>query len=303
MANVEKYRATLDLPKDKTIIITGGNSGIGFSTAKHLVRYDWRIILAVRSLSRGEKAKKTLLQTNPEAHIEVWEVDMAQRESILAFARRVKQSRLDVDAFYANAGVYRIPYQKTEDGFEMTCYVNYMANVLLFDALKDYLSALGHPVKYILTSSVVARFAHFTDEDYEPGARYKSYPAYQKSKVAVNQLFLSLCDECKGSNILPLLVHPGCTYTPLITKAYSGKRLSLAIQKALRFAFHGPDQAALCTLYLLQNSVKTSVFCGPKHFFHMTGLPQVYRLYRANTKGYAEQVQRTRELLSSENPD
>ncbi|MBR3675394.1 MAG: SDR family NAD(P)-dependent oxidoreductase, partial [Bacilli bacterium] len=56
-----RYADKLHLPPGKTIVITGGNSGIGFSVAKHLIRYGYRVILAVRNRSRGEKAKEELL--------------------------------------------------------------------------------------------------------------------------------------------------------------------------------------------------------------------------------------------------
>lgn len=79
---------------DQTVIITGANSGIGLEAARQCVRMKAKIvILAVRSSSKGEAAKKDILSTNPgsSTQVEVWLLDMESFESVLAFGERVSK--------------------------------------------------------------------------------------------------------------------------------------------------------------------------------------------------------------------
>lgn len=297
---LQKYADSLKLPRGKTAVITGGNSGIGFEVARYLCFYGWRVILAVRNMERGEKAKAMLLEEFPSSSVEVWQLDVSVTSQIDSFCKRLVEEHVAVDVFYCNAGIYRTPYELGEYGIEKQALTNFVANYLLFHRLKDYLESLGHPVKWILTSSITARLQKWNDNDFHGGAKYNKGHAYARSKVAVNQLFLHLQDECKDSSILPLMVHPGVSHTPIINKAYKGKRFQLAAQIFLRLAFHSPSKAALCTLYLLQDKIDTPCFCGPRGLFHTSGYPCVYKLYQGNIKDYKHTISRLESILSGE---
>ena len=286
-----------DLPLHQTVVITGGNSGLGFEFARHVARIGWHIVLAVRSLERGEAARQKILEESPDVPIEVWHLNLAESKSVDAFCAKLIGSGLDVDVFYENAGVYRIPFSTTDLGFEMTHGVNFVANYILYRKLRDYFRRLPHPVKFVLTTSVTAHLEHFKEENLYGKPRYKKYPFYGKSKVAVNQMFKHLVDDCAGTNIVPLLVHPGCAYTPLIAKAYAGKRFQIAVQRSFRLLTHSAEKAALCALYLMQNSIISPCFCGPRGPFHFSGYPKIYHLYQGNLKDYQATIKRLEEVL------
>ena len=299
MADYTPYVNSLGLPKGKTIVITGGNSGIGFATAKYLVALHWRLILAVRNMQRGNKAREELLQGCPDANVEVWELDVSKPSSIDSFCQRIITEKPDIDAFYCNAGVYRIPYQTNEDGLELTIATNYLGNYLLYQGLEPYFRSLPHTVRFILTSSITARFDRFFFDRIHTKDNYDKARAYAQSKVAVNQLFLHLIDQSLGSNILPLLVHPGATYTPLIDKAYVGRPYMAAAQRFMRIVFHTPSKACLSTLYVLKDEVTKPIFVGPRGLFHLSGYPVEYRLYRGNLKNYQETIAATKQWLQA----
>ncbi|KAK4120925.1 NAD(P)-binding protein [Parathielavia appendiculata] len=74
----------------KTAIITGGSTGLGLLAAQHFLSLDLsRLILAVRNLAKGEKAAAGLRAKHPRATVEVWELEMSDYDSVLAFAQRV----------------------------------------------------------------------------------------------------------------------------------------------------------------------------------------------------------------------
>lgn len=286
----------MDLPKGQTVVITGGNSGIGFECARYLAKCDGRVILAVRSPERGEAAKAKILEETPKARIEVWLLDLAEPQSIVDFIQRVIQERIDIDVFYANAGIYRMPFSVLYGGLESHMAVNLAANYLLYQGLRDYLIGLGHPVKFILTSSVVARLTKLNSSDLYGEPKYSKSRAYKKSKLAVNHLWLWMQEDAEGTNIIPLLVHPGSTYTPLIAKAYP-KKLTLAAKRFMRLAFHKPDKAALCTMRLLEKDIQAPCFCGPRGIGHLSGYPKIYPLYRKNIGNPQEFVEELQSFL------
>ena len=276
----------MNIPNGMTVLITGGNSGIGFETAKALATKGANLILAVRSLERGETARQQILAKTPEADVRLMHLDLASKASVDSFIEQIIREQIDIDIFYANAGIYRVPFATLYGGLESHMAVNFAANYYLYQGLKDYFHSLPHQVKFIFTSSIVARFAKIKETDLFGEKKYSKQRGYNKSKLAVNYLYTYVCEKEKGSNIIPLLVHPGVTYTPLINKAYSNRRFQRHAQRFIRLFCHKPDKAALSTLRLCESDIQSPCFCGPRGLFHISGYPKIYRLYAGNIKNW-----------------
>ena len=75
----------------RLIIVTGGNSGLGFESAKAFVAKGAGVILAARSIERGKSAKKKILQDYPNSKINVMRLDLANLESIHYFVKQFKK--------------------------------------------------------------------------------------------------------------------------------------------------------------------------------------------------------------------
>ncbi|KAK4101123.1 NAD(P)-binding protein [Parathielavia hyrcaniae] len=128
----------------KTAIITGGSAGLGLLAAYHLLSLDLsRMILAVRNPAKGEKAAAELRAKHPRATVEVWELEMSEYDSILAFARRVDgefsntsstaaggKKRLDIAIL--NAGMVSTEFSlNKKTGHCEVVQVNYLSTFLL----------------------------------------------------------------------------------------------------------------------------------------------------------------------------
>ncbi|KAI1118994.1 NAD(P)-binding protein [Nemania sp. NC0429] len=119
----------------QTIIITGANSGLGLEAARHFYRLgSAKIILAVRTASKGEAAKEDIVKTvksraDGASAIEVWTVDVGSTESILTFVTRIK-SLSRVDVLLCNAGVNFKQYQ-LDEGIERSMQINVLNTFLL----------------------------------------------------------------------------------------------------------------------------------------------------------------------------
>ncbi len=74
------YAPTPGLLTGRVAIVTGSNVGLGFETAVHLAQLEPKVlILAVRSVDKGEKAKQSIVQRTgiDPGQVQVWELDLA----------------------------------------------------------------------------------------------------------------------------------------------------------------------------------------------------------------------------------
>lgn len=117
----------------QTVIITGSNTGLGFEAAKHVVRLGCaKLIIAVRSVDKGETAKRSVVQTTGcDANvIEVWPIDLTSYESVKAFAERADRELDRVDVLLENAAVASVEWNWVQDNERMVT-VNVVSTFLL----------------------------------------------------------------------------------------------------------------------------------------------------------------------------
>lgn len=143
----------------QTVIVTGANVGLGKEAARHIVRLGAaKVIIACRSLDKGEAAKKDIEKTTKRTGIvEVWQLDLCSYESVKEFAAKAMQlPRLDV--LLENAAVATGKYEVAEDN-EMTITTNVVSTFLLAFLLLPKLKETAqkhnvHPHLVIVSSEV-----------------------------------------------------------------------------------------------------------------------------------------------------
>ncbi len=119
----------------KTVLITGSSSGLGFEAAVQLARRGAHILMACRSgiPEKGELVRK--LSGNP--HVEMFQVDLSDMESIIRLADTLKKSSLKPDVLICNAAVVPLKSRRTRQGLEEMFMVNYLASYLLVRLLLE----------------------------------------------------------------------------------------------------------------------------------------------------------------------
>jgi len=162
MALVKQLFERLPYPESsfsgKTVIITGSNTGLGKEAARHIARLGVEtLILAVRSLEKGEAAKNDIEFSTKcgKNVIQVWHLDMANYSSVREFVdRATKLPR--VDTLIANASIATIKYAVAEDN-ESTLTVNVISTFLLVLAMlpkmKNTAETFGSTPVVSITSS------------------------------------------------------------------------------------------------------------------------------------------------------
>lgn len=254
--------------KSKTIIVTGGNSGLGFESCKLYSKYGATVILASRSEERGIKAKNKILKEYPNSLIEVMVLDLGSKESIKTFVETFNKSYSRLDILLNNAGVMTPPYQSTTDGFESQIGVNHLGHFyltgLLFPIIKNTENAR------IVNISSLAHLSGRIDLNsfnYEEGKSYEKMKAYAQSKLA-NLLFTKeLSRKLIGNNIKVLAAHPGVSNTNLSRHMKSTKMFNLISQNQYKGCLPGIRAS-------VDNEAVSGDYYGPRGLIGMKGYPK-----------------------------
>jgi len=141
-------------PRKQTIIITGGNSGLGYECAKKVAEFDKNnhVVIACRNAVKAKKAVDSLILETNNPNITSLELDLSSLESIRGFVREFSQKKYPpLYALVCNAGVQFIDKTHfTKDGFEATFGVNHLGHFLLANMLFEQIM---HSGRIVLVSS------------------------------------------------------------------------------------------------------------------------------------------------------
>src|SRR5580658_10765720 len=174
----------------KLIVVTGANSGTGQEATRRLAAAGARVVMAVRSVAKGEQARDEILARQPGAQLEVRRIDLADLGTVKEFANGLIADGTPVDVLINNAGVMAPPARMTTaDGFELQFGSNFLGPFALTLRLLPLVLAAPAP-RVVTMSSGTANFGriHFGDLQWEH--RYSAYFSYAQSKLA--DLMMSL---------------------------------------------------------------------------------------------------------------
>lgn len=155
---------------DQVVIVTGANTGLGLEAVKHLVRLNAaKIILAVRSIGKGEKAIESVVEELrcDASRLEVWQLDLSRSESIKAFGTRVRQLER-LDAVCQNAGILT-SHWVDQEGHESHINVNVIGAGLLglevLPKLRESASKTGLTGRLSFVGSDLQYIAKFVEKN------------------------------------------------------------------------------------------------------------------------------------------
>jgi len=136
----------------RTAIITGGNSGLGFETAKKIAKdKEYRVILACRNLEKAEEAVSKIKDETGNDNVLSMRLDTASLTSVREFvADYEKQGFGKIYALLLNAGINGMHTGMTEDGMEIVFATNHLGHFLLANLMLPYMEPDG---KIFATSS------------------------------------------------------------------------------------------------------------------------------------------------------
>ena len=196
----------------KTILVTGGTSGLGKESARALAARGGHIIVTARDLDKAQQVVKEIQQSTG-ATIEVEQLELGSFASIRACAERLLARAEKIDILLNNAGVMACPYMQTEDGFELQFGANHLGHFLLTCLIAPQIAEGGRVVCLSSTGHQLSP-VDFDDIGFE-ARDYNSWIAYGQSKTA-NALFaVGLNARLAARGIEAFSVHPGVIQTEL----------------------------------------------------------------------------------------
>jgi NAD(P)-dependent dehydrogenase (short-subunit alcohol dehydrogenase family) len=200
----------------KLVVVTGANSGTGKEAARRLAEAGAHVVMAVRTIAKGEQARGEILARHPGAELEVRRVDLADLGSVGEFADGMMADGTPVDLLINNAGVMAPPTRMTTaDDFELQFGSNFLGPFAL--TVRLLLAAPGPRV--VTMSSGVASYGRIRFDDPQWKRGYRPNLAYAQSKLADLMMTLHLADLARqhGWNLMSNAAHPGFTRTNLQT--------------------------------------------------------------------------------------
>ena len=198
----------------RTVIITGGNSGIGKATAVALAAAGARVVITARNEARGTAAVADIAAASGSDDVELSIFDLGDLSSVRVGAADLLERCPTIDVLCNNAGLILSERSVSADGYEATFAINHLGPFLLTELLLDRLQASA-PSRIVNVASMAHTYARrgMEFDDLMAEKSYKAMKVYGRTKLA-NILFTTeLARRLAGTGVTANSLHPGTVAT------------------------------------------------------------------------------------------
>lgn len=231
----------------KTVVITGGTSGIGQVAAEQLARKGARIVLVARDPARGEVTLKRLRGLAPDAAHGIHYGNLSEIAEMKRLGAEIAAAEPRIDVLVNNAGALFNTRKLTGDGLEYTFATNHVAYFVLTELLLPSLKAAGGEARIVSTASDAHKGARLYFDDLQSAESFSGFGAYGRSKLCNILWTRELARRIEGTGVTANCLHPGFVATRFGDQ--SGGLLAPAVRIAKNFAI-SPEKGAETIIYL-----------------------------------------------------
>ena len=229
----------------KTVLITGGTSGIGKAAAIALATMGARVGITGRDQARARLAAAEISRESGASAVDVFVADMSSQTEVRRLADEVLAAYPRLDVLLNNVGGFWANRHVTADGLEHTFALNHLAPFLLTSLLLERLTASA-PARVVTVSSAAQSMGRIDFDDLMGERNYSGQSAYNQSKLANVMFTYELSKRLEGTGVTATAVHPGMTSTD-----FSAEDPALGILvRILRPFMQTPAQGADTPVYL-----------------------------------------------------
>jgi NAD(P)-dependent dehydrogenase (short-subunit alcohol dehydrogenase family) len=238
----------------RTVVITGGTSGIGQVAAETLAGMGARIVLVARDNARGDATMARLRAKGPGAEHAIHFADLSRIAEMKRVGQGIAAAEPRIDVLINNAGALFNRREVTEDDLELTFATNHVAYFVLTQLLRDRLPPSG---RIVSTSSHAHKGAKLNFDDLQAKNGYSGFRAYGRSKLC-NILFTrELARQLANTGVTANCLHPGFVATRFGDQSGSGFGTRV-FQLFKNFAI-SPEKGAETIVYLASSDAPASV--------------------------------------------
>lgn len=200
----------------KIAIITGADGGMGTEITRAVAKADYHVIMLCYTAFKGEERKSQLILETGNKDIEVMRIDLSSMESIMKVTDKLKKKLTSLDLLMNNAGTMATRYTTTEDGFERTVAVNYVAPYLLTRRLLPLMHKGSRIVNMVSCTYAIGKVGlHFFEKGTE--GSFWRIPIYSNTKFALWLFTRELAIQLKDTGITVNAADPGVVSTNIIS--------------------------------------------------------------------------------------
>jgi retinol dehydrogenase 14 len=235
----------------RTVVVTGGNSGIGLETAAALAAMGARVLVCARNADKGRAAVADITQRNDcHAQVQLVVFDLGDLASVRRGATEILELVPKIDVLVNNAGLVLSERRETVDGYEATFAINHLGPFLLTNLLLDRLRESG-PARVVTVASGAHRSARtgIPFDDLQSTKRYGGMRVYGESKLANILFTLELARRLEASAVTANALHPGTVRTGYGADGDTGGLLAFGLKISSPF-FLTPAKGAQTSIYL-----------------------------------------------------
>jgi NAD(P)-dependent dehydrogenase (short-subunit alcohol dehydrogenase family) len=261
----------------RVAVVTGANGGIGLETAKVLAQRGATVVLACRDEDKADQAASQIRAAARQAGIRSIPLDLTSLGSVRQAADEILDSCPRLDLLINNAAVMYVPFQRTEDGFELTFGTNHLGHFALTGLVLPRLLATPG-ARVVTVSSVGHRYGEMHFDDLMLTRDYHPDHAYWQSKLA-NLLFSYELDSrltAAGTGTIALAAHPGVVLTGLWRTSARWERVAISPRLRLInfWLAQRADRGALPTLRAATDpAARGGEYYGPGGYHEYAGYP------------------------------
>jgi NAD(P)-dependent dehydrogenase (short-subunit alcohol dehydrogenase family) len=245
----------------KTVVVTGGNSGIGYETAAALAGAGARVLVTARSADKGRVALSSLTRRLDGAgELQLVVFDLGDLSSVRRGAEEILELAPRLEVLVNNAGLVLSERRETVDGFEATFAINHLGPFLLTNLLLERLRASAPArIVNVASSAHAAARKGIPFEDLQTAtSHYRGMRVYGQSKLANILFTVELARRLAGSGVTANSLHPGTVRTGYGADGDARGLLAFGLKLSQPF-FLSPAEGARTSVFLASSATVEGV--------------------------------------------